>query len=80
MIGHDISDYLYEIQAQGRYAISLHELMECFGPNEKAIAQSDNDKVIHALGVSEEHFSQGRYTRIVHDPHGQVDAMLQFFE
>jgi predicted transcriptional regulator of viral defense system len=39
MIGHDISDYLYEIQAQGRYAISLHELRERFGPNEKAIAQ-----------------------------------------
>lgn len=39
VIGHDISDYLYEIQAQGRYAISLHELRERFGPNEKAIAQ-----------------------------------------
>ncbi|MBD1259819.1 type IV toxin-antitoxin system AbiEi family antitoxin [Maribacter polysiphoniae] len=39
MIGQDISDYLYEIQTQGRYAISLHELRERFGPNEKAIAQ-----------------------------------------
>lgn len=39
MIGHDISDYLYEIQAQGRYSVSLHELRERFGPNEKAIAQ-----------------------------------------
>jgi len=39
VIGHDISDYLYEIQTQGRYAISLHELRERFGPNEKAIAQ-----------------------------------------
>ena len=39
MIGHDISDYLYEIQTQGRYAISLHELRERFGPKEKAIAQ-----------------------------------------
>lgn len=39
MIGKAISDYLYEIQAQGRYAISLHELRERFGPNEKAIAQ-----------------------------------------
>jgi predicted transcriptional regulator of viral defense system len=39
VIGQDISDYLYEIQAQGRYAVSLHELRERFGPNEKAIAQ-----------------------------------------
>ncbi len=39
VIGQDISDYLYEIQTQGRYAISLHELRERFGPNEKAIAQ-----------------------------------------
>jgi len=39
VIGQAISDYLYEIQAQGRYAISLHELRERFGPNEKAIAQ-----------------------------------------
>lgn len=39
MIGQAISDYLYEIQAQGRYAISLPELRERFGPNVKAIAQ-----------------------------------------
>jgi len=39
VISQAISDYLYEIQAQGRYAISLHELRERFGPNEKAIAQ-----------------------------------------
>jgi len=39
VIGQAISEYLYEIQTQGRYAISLHELRERFGPNEKAIAQ-----------------------------------------
>jgi predicted transcriptional regulator of viral defense system len=39
MIGQAISDYLYEIQALGRYSVSLPELRERFGPNEKAIAQ-----------------------------------------
>lgn len=39
MIGQAISDYLYEVQAQGRYSVSLPELRERFGPNEKAIAQ-----------------------------------------
>ncbi|MGB6152081.1 MAG: type IV toxin-antitoxin system AbiEi family antitoxin [Pricia sp.] len=39
MIGQAISNYLYDIQAQGRYTISLHEQPERFGPNENAIAQ-----------------------------------------
>jgi len=39
VIGQAISDYLYEVQAQGRYSVSLPELRERFGPNEKAIAQ-----------------------------------------
>jgi len=39
MIGQAISDYLYEIESQGRYAISLEELKEKFGPHDKAIAQ-----------------------------------------
>jgi hypothetical protein len=34
-----ISDYLCEIQTQGRYDISLSELKERFGSNEKAIAR-----------------------------------------
>jgi predicted transcriptional regulator of viral defense system len=39
VIGQAISDYLYEIQSQGRYSVSLPELRERFGSNEKAIAQ-----------------------------------------
>ncbi|THV60824.1 hypothetical protein EZV76_00340 [Flagellimonas alvinocaridis] len=39
MIGQAISDYLYEIQAQGRYAVSLPELRERIGSNEMAITQ-----------------------------------------
>lgn len=39
MIGQAISDYLYEIQAQGRYSVNLPELRKRIGTNEKAIAQ-----------------------------------------